>query len=75
LSRSGYTFTPNEGAPVRVEASKSLEQEHTANFLDAILLGKAVNAPLQAGIDASLPVQLALRSYWKQKTVSRSELS
>jgi hypothetical protein len=56
-------------------ASKSLEQEHTANFLGAILLGKPVNAPLQAGIDASLPVQLALRSYWKQKTVSRSELS
>jgi predicted dehydrogenase len=75
LSRSGYTFTPNEGTPVHVDASKSLEQEHTANFLDAILLGKPVNAPLQAGIDASLPVQLALRSYWKQKTVSRSELS
>jgi hypothetical protein len=34
-----------------------------------------VNAPLRAGIDASLPVQLALRAYWKQKTVSRSELS
>jgi predicted dehydrogenase len=75
LCRSGYTFTPNEGAPVHVEASKSLEQEHTANFLDAVLLGKPVNAPLRAGIDASLPVQLALRAYWKQKTVSRSELS
>ena len=75
LSRSGYTFTPNKGSPVRVEAVRSLEQEHTANFLDAVQLGRPVNAPLHAGIEASLPVQMALRSYWTQKTVARADLA
>jgi predicted dehydrogenase len=75
LSRSGYVFTPNKGAPVRVDATVGLERSHTKNFLDAILLGTPVSAPLKAGIEASLPVQLALRAYRTNKTVSSSELS
>lgn len=75
LSREGYVFTPNHGEVVSVSATGTLERAHTKNFLDAILLGSALNAPVQAGIEASRPVQLALRSYWTHKLVSNSELS
>jgi predicted dehydrogenase len=75
LAREGYVFTPNEGTPVTVTASESLERAHTRNFLDAITSGEAVHAPLQAGIDASRPVQMALRSYWSRKLVTQNELS
>lgn len=75
LSRDGYTFTPNHGVPVTVLASESLEREHTRNFLDAIAGAKPLNAPLSAGIDASLPVQMALRSYRQHKIVTATELS
>jgi predicted dehydrogenase len=75
LSRDGYTFTPNHGEPVTVLATESLEREHTRNFLDAVAGTKPLNAPLSAGIDASLPVQMALRSYRQHKLVTASELS
>ena len=74
LSRDGYTYTPNKGERVRVNSSESLERAHTKNFLDAVILGEKVNASLQAGIDASIPVQMALRSYWSHKIISRKEL-
>jgi predicted dehydrogenase len=74
LAREGYTYTPRQGEAVSVAATGSLEQAHTKNFLDAVTLSSPVNAPLQAGIDASRPVQLALKSYWTHKTVSESEL-
>jgi predicted dehydrogenase len=74
LSREGYTYTPNQGQPVPVTSTGGLERAHTKNFLDAILRGERVNAPLQAGIEASLPVQLALRSYWTHQLASPSEL-
>ena len=60
LSRDGYTFTPNQGEAATVLVSESLERAHTRNFLDAALGTKPLNAPLKAGIDASLPVQMAL---------------
>jgi hypothetical protein len=47
---------------------------HTGNFVDAVLDGKPVNAPLNAGVEATLPVQMALRSYWTRKTVTSSEM-
>ena len=75
LARDGYTLTPKEGPATRVDYKDSLERAHTKNFVDAILTGSPVNAPLQAGIDASLPVQLALRSYWKQEMVSQMDNS
>ena len=75
LSRDGYTFTPNQGQATNVLVSESLERAHTRNFLDAVLGTKPVNAPLKAGIDASLPVQMALRSYWQHKIVMGSDLS
>ena len=75
LSRDGYTYTPNQGDVIEVKSTESLERSHTKNFLDAIITGSTVTAPLQAGIEASLPVQLALRSYWTHKIVSESELT
>ena len=42
--------------------------------MDAIVSGAPVNAPLKAGLEASLPVQMALSSYWSHKTVSQAEL-
>jgi predicted dehydrogenase len=75
LSRDGYTYTPNEGTPSEVSSTESLERAHTKNFLDAIVSGAQINAPLKAGTEASLPVQMALKSYWSQKTISQSQLA
>jgi predicted dehydrogenase len=75
LSRDGYTYTSNQGSPSEVSSTESLERAHTRNFLDAIVSGAQINAPLKAGIEASLPVQMALKSYWSQKTVSQSQLA
>lgn len=75
LTREGYTFTPNSGEAVHVAATQSLERAHTGNFIDAIVKGYRVNAPLSAGLAASLPVMMALQSYWSQKIVVRDELA
>ncbi len=75
LTREGYTLTPNSGNPVRVVATQSLERAHTGNFIDAIVQGDKVNAPLQAGLAASVPVMMALQSYWTHKIVARDELA
>jgi predicted dehydrogenase len=74
LSRDGYTFTPNQGRVSEVSSTESLERAHTKNFIDAIVSGEPVNAPLKAGIEASLPIQMALHSYWSHKTVSQAQL-
>jgi predicted dehydrogenase len=75
LTREGYTFTPNHGEPVRVAATQSLERAHTGNFIDAIVKGDKVNAPFSAGLAASIPVMMALQSYWSRKIVARDELA
>jgi len=75
LSREGYVFRSNTGAEESVAATESLEKTHARNFLDSILRGSRVSAPVEAGIDASRPVQMALRSYWSQQTVSNSDFS
>ena len=75
LAREGYIYTSNQGEAVSVNSTEDLERAHARNFLDAVIQGSQVNAPLQAGIDASRPVQMALKSYWTNKTVSNSELS
>ena len=75
ITRAGYTFTPNEGEPVVFKSSQDLEVAHTRNFLDAIITGTPVSAPLSAGLDATLPVQMCLASYWSHKTVNPNEIS
>ncbi|HEV2324913.1 MAG TPA: Gfo/Idh/MocA family oxidoreductase [Terracidiphilus sp.] len=75
LTREGYTLTPNRGEPVHVAATESLERQHTRNFIDAIVKGDKVNAPLSAGLAASVPVMMALQSYWSKKLVARDELA
>ena len=74
LSRDGYTFQPNKGAAIAVQAEGPLELAHTANFVDAILKGTPVSATLASGIDACRPVQMCLRSYWKKEVVSAGQL-
>jgi predicted dehydrogenase len=75
LTREGYTFTPNSGPPVRVAATQSLERAHTGNFIDAIVKSDKASAPLAAGIAASVPVMMALQSYWTGKLVTRDQLA
>jgi len=70
LSREGYIFTPHNGDAVRVDAAESLERAHTKNFLDAVTHGAAVNAPLEAGVAASVPVLMAVKSYWAKTVVT-----
>jgi predicted dehydrogenase len=74
ITREGYTFTPNKGEPVEVVNNESLERAHTANFIDAIVTGSKVSAPLEVGLAASLPVMMALQSYWTNKICTKSEL-
>ncbi len=75
ITREGYTFTPNDGAPVQVDSSQDLERAHTGNFVDAIVKGEKLNAPLAAGLAATLPVQMALQSYWTHKLSTPAELT
>jgi len=75
ITREGYTFTPNEGAPIRVDSTQDLERAHTGNFIDAIVKGEKLNAPLSAGLAATLPVQMALESYWSHKIGTPAELT
>jgi len=75
ITRSGYTFTPNEGEPVVFKSTQDLEVAHTRNFLDAIITGTPVSAPLSAGLEATLPVQMCLASYWSHKTATPNDLS
>ena len=75
LAREGYVFTPNGGKPIAVDPTESLEVAHTRNFLDAVIKGTKLNAPLSVGIEASRPVQMALQSYWTGKVVGSADLA
>lgn len=74
LTRKGYTFTPLKGDPEEFSSSENLERAHTANFLDAITGKGKANAPLEAGLAATRPVQMALQSYWTGKRVTAADL-
>lgn len=74
LFREGYLWQPAKGTATQVEAKGTLERAHTANFIDAVLGGKPVSASLQSGIEACLPVQMALKAYWNNRIVKREEL-
>jgi len=75
ITRGGYTYTPNGGEAVAFKSTQDLELAHTRNFLDAITNGTPVSAPLGAGLDATLPVQMCLASYWSHKTVTPNDLA
>jgi predicted dehydrogenase len=74
ITREGYTFTPTHGEPIQVAATQNLERAHTGNFIDAIVKGEKTNASLAAGIAASVPVMMALDSYWSNRICKASEL-
>ncbi len=75
LTRAGYTLTRNEGAPTVFKSTQNLEEAHTTNFVDAIVSGAALNAPLSAGLAASVPVMLALASYWSRRLSTPADLA
>ncbi len=70
LARDGYVYTPRQGEAVRFDTKESLEVAHAKNFLDAVTQGSKLNAPLETGITASVPVLLAVKSYWSQTAVT-----
>jgi len=74
ITRERFVFTPNQGEPVEVKAAGPLERAHTANFIDAIVKGDKVNASVETGLAASVPVMMALQSYWSEKISTRAEL-
>jgi predicted dehydrogenase len=75
LTREGYTLTPNDSAPSEIKSTQDLELAHTGNFIDAIVKGDKLNAPLAAGLAATLPVQMALQSYWNQELSAPAKLT
>ncbi len=75
LTREGYTYTPNEGEPVVFKSVQDLELAHTANFLDAVTNGSKPSAPVSAGLAATLPVEMALHSYWNKKMATPADLT
>jgi predicted dehydrogenase len=67
IDRSGYTFTPHQGAPEVVKASGDLDAEHARNFVDAVKAGKTPSADIAIGVEACRPVHLAKAAYWKHR--------
>lgn len=72
LTREGYTFMPNDAPPFN--PNPDLEAAHTNNFVDAIVNGTSVSAPLSTGLQATLPVQMCLKSFWSRKTITPEDL-
>ncbi len=75
ITREGYVFTPNSGDPVQVPSTQNLEGAHTGNFIDAIVKGDKINAGLEDGLAASVPVMMALQSYWSKKISTPADLA
>ena len=71
--RAGYIFTPHEGSQVVFENKENLTRAHMENFLDGMVLGKKVSAPIQVGLDAVKPSHLAAASYWSGKRMKFNE--
>jgi predicted dehydrogenase len=75
ITREGYDYKPNKGDAVHVDNKQPLEEAHVISFADAILTGSKQSAPIAAGVEATVPVEMALRSYWDKKTISRTDLT
>jgi predicted dehydrogenase len=75
ITREGFVFTPNSGDPVQVSATQNLERAHAGNFIDAIMKTARINASLEDGLAASVPVMMALQSYWTNKICTAEELA
>jgi len=75
ITREGYVFTPNSGDPVQVPSTQNLEGAHTGNFIDAIVKGDKINAGLEDGLAASVPVMMALQSYWSKRISTPADLA
>ncbi|MEM9076337.1 MAG: Gfo/Idh/MocA family oxidoreductase [Bacteroidota bacterium] len=65
--RAGYVYTPHKGSQVIFDNEENLTRAHMENFLDGVVLGKQVSAPIEIGLDAVKPSHLAAASYWQGK--------
>ncbi|MEO6923716.1 MAG: hypothetical protein ABI142_07825, partial [Bryocella sp.] len=70
-----YDYRPNKGEVVHVDNKDPLEYLHMKAFVDSVLHGVKPTAPISAGVEATVPVEMALASYWDNKTISRNELT
>lgn len=68
--RAGYIYTPHGESPQYVENKESLDEQHVANFLNAVAFGEKPNAPIAIGLQAVKPAHLATASYWSGKRAS-----
>jgi predicted dehydrogenase len=75
ITRQGFVFTPNEGQPIEVPTTQNLEHAHAGNFIDAIVKGDKINAGVEDGLAASIPVMMALQSYWSKKISTQQDLA
>jgi predicted dehydrogenase len=75
ITRQGFVYTPNDGQPVEVPTTQNLERAHAGNFIDAVVKGDKLNAGVEAGLAASVPVMMALQSYWSKKISTQQDLA
>ena len=68
--RAGYIYTPHGQSPIHVENTTSLDDQHVANFLNALTKGEALNAPVSVGLQAVKPSHLATSAYWSGKRMT-----
>ena len=73
LFRAGYVFTPHDGKQIVFDNKESLDSAHIHNFLDGVVLGKKVSAPIEIGLQAVKPSHLAAASYWSGKRMKFNE--
>ncbi|MEM8847791.1 MAG: Gfo/Idh/MocA family oxidoreductase [Bacteroidota bacterium] len=73
LFRAGYIFTPHEGPSIVFDNNENLTRAHMENFLDGLILGKKVSAPIEIGLEAVKPSHLAAASYWNGKRMKFNE--
>ncbi|MEM9361480.1 MAG: Gfo/Idh/MocA family oxidoreductase [Bacteroidota bacterium] len=73
LFRAGYIFTPHEGSQVVYDNNENLTRAHMENFLDGLILGKQISAPIEIGLEAVKPSHLAAASYWNGKRMKFNE--
>ncbi|MBS1814238.1 MAG: Gfo/Idh/MocA family oxidoreductase [Acidobacteria bacterium] len=74
VTRGGFTFSPNKGEETTFKSGEDLEQAHVKNFIDAVTTGSSLNAPLSVGLAATVPVEMALASYWGKKIATPKDL-
>lgn len=67
VTRNGYTFQPERGSRVDVEAKTDVDQDHADNWIAAIDNSTTPSAGLEMGLGACEAIHLARAAYWSGK--------